>query len=78
MPIKGKLLVNLNEPFEAKSVTLSLKGFQRSHFTPTRQGDQFGQVTQGAAAQQMTRLAKTVVSDVFTIAEFPEGSVMQG
>lgn len=37
-PISGKIKVNLNEPFEANAVTLSLCGFQRSFFNRSSSG----------------------------------------
>ena len=37
-PISGKVKVNLNEPFDANAVTLSLCGFQRSFFNRSSSG----------------------------------------
>ena len=38
-PITGKIKVFLKEPFEAKSLTLGIRGIQRTHFMPEAPGD---------------------------------------
>lgn len=70
-PIFGKVKVNLKEPFDARSLTMGITGFQRSQFEPTVYPDQFQQ------AQGIQRLAKTLINTKMTIVEFPEGSPVQ-
>ena len=38
-PINGKIKVHFKTPFEAKAITLTLCGFQRSYFTPPQAAD---------------------------------------
>lgn len=74
-PIKGKIKVNLTEAFEAKSITLGLCGYQRSHFQTANQGDQFGK---SATSPGMTRLAKNVLDIKYIVANFDESEVQSG
>ena len=67
-PITGKIKVHLTEPFDASAITLNLCGYQRSHFNPTSAADQF------QASQGVTRLAKSLLSVNFVVAEFPDGA----
>jgi hypothetical protein len=74
-PISGKIKVNLSETFNAHSVTLSLRGYHRSSFSTSAQGDQFGK---SATTPPQTRLAKTVLSESWTVATFEEGVAQSG
>ena len=74
-PIKGKVKVNLTEAFEAKSITIGLCGYQRSHFQTMNQGDQFGK---SATSPGMTRLAKNVLDIKYVVATFGESEVQNG
>lgn len=38
-PVTGKVKVFLKEPFEAKALTMGIRGIQRSHFMPETPGD---------------------------------------
>ncbi len=74
-PLKGVIKVNLKEAFDAKSVTLSICGFQRSHFTAAGgQGDQFGKT----GVPSVTRLVKTNLNVNYTVANFAEGEMQNG
>ena len=64
--------MHLTEPFDASAVTLNLCGYQRSHFNPTSAADQF------QASQGVTRLAKSLLSVNFVVAEFPDGNKQNG
>lgn len=67
--------MSLKEVFDAKSVTLSVCGYQRSHFTATgKEGDQFGKT----GVPSVTRLAKTILAVNYTVANFAEGETQNG
>lgn len=71
-PITGKVKVFLKEPFEAKALTMGLRGILRSHFMAEVPGDQFGKTG------EMTTSAKSVITERFTVAEFDPNSVLSG
>ena len=69
-PIKGKIKVNLTEPFDAKAITLNLSGYERSIFNPTQ-----GRKLRFDPNYELVRLAKKLLSVDFVVAEFPEGKI---
>ena len=57
-------------------MTLSVRGYQRSHFAPLGvTADQFGKTGSGS---NMTRLAKTVLSETLVVTEFAQTAVQNG
>ena len=74
-PITGKIKVNLKSAFDAKALTLGIRGYQRSHFTSVVQGDQFGKA---GTANSSSRLAKTIISESLVVQEFAPDVVQIG
>ena len=76
-PITGKIRVYLSQPFDANALTLTLCGFQRSFVNAVASG----LPAQALNTRQdgLTRLSKTIISENFTVAEFPKGqTTLQG
>lgn len=60
--VRGVIKVDLREAYEARALTLCLRGYQRSSFVPMIAGDQFQK--QG----KMQRVARNIITKSFTVA----------
>ena len=66
--IAGKIKANIQDAFNAKSLTLSLRGYQRASYKPSVSSERFEQ-----APSDHVRKTKALIDEKFVIMEFKEG-----
>ena len=65
--VSGKVKASIQDSFKAKSLTLSLRGYQRASYKPSMSADKFEQ------SSDHVRKTKAIIDEKFVIEEFSDG-----
>lgn len=66
--VSGKIKANIDTPFAARSLSISIRGYQRADFKPMVGADKFE-----AAGDAKVKFTKTIIDQKFVIEDFDEG-----